>query len=673
MQRDFIRLLYQILEVQKITASLEKENVISTTETVLQFNDLKTNSVLAPIIDMTKNNDHMNEIPKTVKDVQDLVLNSDTKIMSLNETHEDDPRSTTNNAIELHSGSSSIVTVAQNHITVSSTSLSSVSTTTVSSVEKSAINKTSCVLEIPTTSESVTLTPIIFNGAVTGEVEANNNGRSNHESDKSLEMETLIENCTEPSISKRSFEPVIENSENPLPSSVDDKLSTDSPVPVKIPKLSNNGQIESSKHAISCTLPKTTTVTLNTVKASNNNATLENNAVTLTYSMANKYNSLETSASPAIRKSELIQKINSRPIFRRCEPQSGIDANNKIVKAFTRPWSTPSVSVPSTPSTTSAPSIQIKEKPKVMKIINTRNTPRYLGNPASGIRPMYQIPTVPELTTKTSKSDDVKKPIKNVSVMKIDPQTLSPIIASCTSSSTSVSTSVSKKPYSYLPRTSDLYTNADFYSSNSTACTTSPNLTGKSASLYLASSSPTSNTLHPLMYEMYGNRPRTLEYMKAMSDFCNNPTFFHPSLPAPINTLYSSLHSPAKYEKPHSKISTKSPPPAVQRIPPTNNNTKISVSEHSTDKKAVSSGKHDAISNGQMKSKGKKPSEMSNFSINNLIPLEAIKYMSHSCSADGVNQICDQLPPDPSIKPSTNEVKTNESPTVEKDEDKKDK
>lgn len=671
MQRDFIRLLYQILVVQKTTTSLEKEN-ISTTETVLQFDDLKTNSVLAPTIDVTKNNDHMNEIPKTVKDVQGVVLNSEAKIMSQNETHEDAPQSTTNNAIELHNGSISVITVASNHITVSSTSLSSVSIATVSSVEKSAINKTSCVVEIPTTSESVTLTSITFSEAVTGEVEADNNRRSSHDSDKSLKMEILTENCIEPSILNRSFDPVVQNSENPLPSSVNDKLSTDSPVPIKISKLSNNGQIESSKSAISCIFPKTTTVTLNTVKALNNNTTSGNSAITLTYSMANKYNSLKTSASPAIRKSELTPKINSRPIFRRCEPQSGIDANNKIVKSFTRPWSTPSVLVSSTPLATSAPSIQIKEKPKVMKIINKRNTPRYLGNPASGIRPMYQIPTVPELTTKTSKSDDVKKPIKNVSVMKIDPQTLSPIIASCTSSSTSVSTSVSKKPYSYLPRTSDLYTNVNLFSNSSTAHTTSSSLTGKSASPYLALSSSTSNTLHPLMYEMYGNKPRTLEYMKAMSDFCNNPIFFHPSLPAPINTLYSSLHSPAKYEKPHSKVSTKSPPPAVQRIPPTNNNTKISVSEHSTDKKTMLSGKHDAISNGQMKSKGKKLSEMSNFSINNLIPLEAMKYMSHSCGADGVNQICDQLPPDPSIKTSTNEVKTNESPTAEKDEDKKD-
>lgn len=48
------------------------------------------------------------------------------------------------------------------------------------------------------------------------------------------------------------------------------------------------------------------------------------------------------------------------------------------------------------------------------------NMPRYLGNPASGVKPMYQVHTSPE--AKTDKSE-----IKKHSIVKIDPKTLKPI------------------------------------------------------------------------------------------------------------------------------------------------------------------------------------------------------------------------------------------------------
>lgn len=54
------------------------------------------------------------------------------------------------------------------------------------------------------------------------------------------------------------------------------------------------------------------------------------------------------------------------------------------------------------------------------KFFKGRNMPRYLGNPASGVKPMYQV-TSPE------KPQPDKSEIKKHSIVKIDPKTLKPI------------------------------------------------------------------------------------------------------------------------------------------------------------------------------------------------------------------------------------------------------
>lgn len=61
--------------------------------------------------------------------------------------------------------------------------------------------------------------------------------------------------------------------------------------------------------------------------------------------------------------------------------------------------------------------------PKFFKLRN--NMPRYLGNPASGVKPMYQVHLSPEKEKSESKSD--KSEIKKHSIVKIDPKTLKPI------------------------------------------------------------------------------------------------------------------------------------------------------------------------------------------------------------------------------------------------------
>lgn len=63
---------------------------------------------------------------------------------------------------------------------------------------------------------------------------------------------------------------------------------------------------------------------------------------------------------------------------------------------------------------------------KFFKIRN--NMPRYLGNPASGVKPMYQVHLSPEKekTAETVTKSD-KNEIKKHSIVKIDPKTLKPI------------------------------------------------------------------------------------------------------------------------------------------------------------------------------------------------------------------------------------------------------
>lgn len=77
--------------------------------------------------------------------------------------------------------------------------------------------------------------------------------------------------------------------------------------------------------------------------------------------------------------------------------------------------------------------------PKFFKLRN--NMPRYLGNPASGVKPMYQVHLSPEKETKSS-SD--KSEIKKHSIVKIDPKTLKPISERAPETSNLTRTSESK-------------------------------------------------------------------------------------------------------------------------------------------------------------------------------------------------------------------------------------
>jgi len=266
---------------------------------------------------------------------------------------------------------------------------------------------------------------------------------------------------------------------------------------------------------------------------------------------------------------------------------------------------------------------------------------------------MYET-TALAMPSKSSNVEDVAKkspiPPKIFPVMKIDPQTLSPIAATTASSIAPVSPSAPKKSYTpYMPPVSELYTSSGPFTSSGLSTYTSPNLTTKPPGSYVMP-----NPLHPInqfMYELYGNGAHTLEYMKAMTtNFCP-PSMFHPSLHPSISPFYNSMQK--KYEKKSrlSKGSSSDPvPPSVQRIPPSNNNTKLALSEHFSSEKKHTTPNHESMSNGQLKHRVKKTDTSSSFSINNLIPLEMSKHAattttgSHACSADGVHRVCDQMP-----------------------------
>lgn len=208
----------------------------------------------------------------------------------------------------------------------------------------------------------------------------------------------------------------------------------------------------------------------------------------------------------------------------------------------------------------------IQSKPA--KIFKMRNMPRYLGNPASGVKPMYGIGneskdkeqlTLPTTTT-TNTSTSSKN--GNLSMMKIDPKTLSPIV------STVNSPIVSPPPYSPSARN---YPNPPF--SRDICRSTGSPIPPKNSTVNMLSTSPfipspTPNVNPRLIY------PHFPPPFPDASRFPNplirspigipSPSAFHSSLPPSISKLYQR----SSYIPQTSGFPPVSQPPTVQRIPP---------------------------------------------------------------------------------------------------------
>lgn len=81
-------------------------------------------------------------------------------------------------------------------------------------------------------------------------------------------------------------------------------------------------------------------------------------------------------------------------------PGKGVDSSGGIVPSNNKPMSCGSNTVPAKPN----------------RFFKMRNMPRYLGNPASGVKPMYQVASVnkQELVTQTTGQTSVTKPVYQV-------------------------------------------------------------------------------------------------------------------------------------------------------------------------------------------------------------------------------------------------------------------
>lgn len=214
-----------------------------------------------------------------------------------------------------------------------------------------------------------------------------------------------------------------------------------------------------------------------------------------------------------------------------------------------------------TTSASEGTSKQIPSKPA--KIFKMRNMPRYLGNPASGVKPMYGVTN--DAKEKDQSAVANTKSGATLNMMKIDPKTLSPIV------STVNSPIVSPPPYSPNARS---YQNTP-YPRDICRSTGSP-ISPRNSPVNMLSTnpfipSPTPNTNPRIIYSHFP--PPFPDASRFPNPLIRSPigipppSAFHSSLPPSINKLYqrSASYIPQTTGS-YSPVSNQ--PPAVQRIPP---------------------------------------------------------------------------------------------------------
>jgi len=240
-------------------------------------------------------------------------------------------------------------------------------------------------------------------------------------------------------------------------------------------------------------------------------------------------------------------------------------------------------------SSSEGTSKQIPSKPA--KIFKMRNMPRYLGNPASGVKPMYGV------TNDTKEKEPTNTKSTTLNMMKIDPKTLSPIV------STVNSPIVSPPPYSPNARSyqNTLYPRDICRNSGSPISPRNSPVNMLSTNPFIPS--PTPNTNPRIIYSHFPPP------FPDASGFPNPlirspigippPSAFHSSLPPSINKLYQrSSYIPQTTG--YSPVSTQ--PPAVQRIPP---------STHSSSPKSPKTSSPSSISSSTSFNLGKAESSQS--------------------------------------------------------------
>ncbi|KAF7993176.1 hypothetical protein HCN44_006236 [Aphidius gifuensis] len=209
---------------------------------------------------------------------------------------------------------------------------------------------------------------------------------------------------------------------------------------------------------------------------------------------------------------------------------------------------------------------------KPAKIFKMRNVPKYLGNPASGVKPMYGVSNEGSGNNKESEQklakeqspvstvieSHEKNTVSNVSVTKTDTKTISPVVL--TTKSPVVSPSL------YSPSTGS-YKNTPAHSKD-TCHSTNSLLSPRNSPVnpFVPSSTPNTN---PRL--IYSHQPPTLsESTKFMNHSIHSPvrmaslSAFHSSLPPSINKLYQRTSYMSSSSSTHGQ-NTSSQSPTVQR------------------------------------------------------------------------------------------------------------
>lgn len=232
---------------------------------------------------------------------------------------------------------------------------------------------------------------------------------------------------------------------------------------------------------------------------------------------------------------------------------------------------------------------------KAPKFFKMRNVPRFLGNPASGVKPMYQVATSSEVATTTASQASTSQPSKpssEITVMKIDPKTLNPIpVVRSSKLPLPAATSKLQSSFSISPKkNTDNHLNESRTSIRSMSKSIGSPV--KTSGKLHTSSLPPNPFILPSPHLMYGGFPRPFspvdsttsrmptdsQIFQAMSMLCSPNTAFHPSLPPSISMLFNP-HNTHNRSSQNEKLNLKyspndflksvpMPTPSVQRVPP---------------------------------------------------------------------------------------------------------
>lgn len=326
---------------------------------------------------------------------------------------------------------------------------------------------------------------------------------------------------------------------------------------------------------------------------------------------------------------DLTGKLNTTDIVTNSKiaPEKNTPKHSNHVKSPIKPWN-PSIPRSSLiamkqahQSTSSSKGDSEENSPnKAPKFFKMRNVPRFLGNPASGVKPMYQVASNSEVSTTASQASTSQspKPSSEITVMKIDPKTLNPIpVVRSSKPHFSASTSKQQSSFSVSPKKSTenhLNDSRTSIRNNIKSSSSSMKTSGK----LLNTSLPPNPFILPSPHLMYGGFPRPFspgdstssrvptesQIFQAMSMLCSPGTAFHPSLPPSISMLFNP-HNAHNRSSQNEKLNLKYSPsdflksvpitttPSVQRVPPSCLTSKVpsSTVSHSTSsvKEAISS------------------------------------------------------------------------------------